>query len=476
MIIVWIILAVFAVLTAICLFRAVQCRKNAPKPEGACRLVTEDERLLHGEHLQKMLQCRTVSVRGSYDDAEFAKLRQTVRELFPLLHEKAEFRSFSEDCWIYRLPGKDPSRNIMLMSHHDVVDVDDAWTKPPFAGLISEGKIWGRGVLDTKAPLYAEMAALEALLQKGFVPACNVWLGSSHNEELGGDGIPEALKYFQKEGIAFEVILDEGGAVIPPALGGMRCADNAAIAVHEKGRYYLNCKAEAASSHVSLTAANRASPTERMAAFIREATNNARYIRRLNLQVRAMFTHLAPYCSFPLTMLFSNLWLFGGLLKTVMPKLNPTAGGMIGTFVSCNKIQGSTTLCTAELWFRFVCEEDGEQDLATLRKLAAKYDISVEIDPKSEYHAPADMSRPQFPYLKDCIRAVFPTSPSFPMILPAGTDARTLTDVCPCVLRFAPIRMSKTQFASIHGADENLDLDALALCVDFYRIFVENYQ
>ena len=189
-----------------------------------------------------------------------------------------------------------------------------------------------------------------------------------------------------------------------------------------------------------------------------------------------MFTHMAPYCSFPMAMLFSNLWLFGGIIKAIMPKMNPMAGGMIGTFVACNKIQGTGTLCTAEVWFRYVSEADGEQDLATLRKIADRHGISVEIDPRSEFHAPADMTKPQFAYLKECIRAVFPQTPSIPNILPAGTDARTLTDVCPCVLRFAPIRMSKTQFASIHGADENLDLDSLALCVDFYKHFVTTYK
>lgn len=426
--------------------------------------------------LQQLLRCRTVSVCGSYDDTEFAKLRDVVRALFPLVHSRMETMTFSDDCWIYRLKGRDESRNIMLMSHHDVVPEGNGWTRPAFDGEIADGRIWGRGVLDTKGSLFAELSALEELLAEGYEPPCNVWLGSSHNEELGGDGIPEALRYFQAQGITFEVILDEGGAVIPAVMGGMKCEKNAAISVHEKGRYYLNCTAEAPDSHASLAAADRASPTERMAAFVREVTDNRIYLKRLNPQVRAMFAHLAPYCSFPLAMLFSNLWLFGGLLKTVMPRLNPQAGGMVGTFTTCNKIEGTLTRCTAQVWMRHVSEEDGEKDLALIRRIAEKYGITVEIDPKSEYHGPADMSKPQFSYLKDCIAAVYPQYPAMPFILPAGTDARTLTEICPCVLRFAPIRMSKQQFASIHGADENLDLDALVLCVDFYRHFLRNYR
>jgi len=55
-------------------------------------------------------------------------------------------------------------------------------------------------------------------------------------------------------------------------------------------------------------------------------------------------------------------------------------------------------------------------------------------------------------------------------------DARTLTDVCPCVVRFAPIRLSKAQLASVHSVDENMDLAAVGDCVAFYRRLLEQYE
>ena len=62
------------------------------------------------------------------------------------------------------------------------------------------------------------------------------------------------------------------------------------------------------------------------------------------------------------------------------------------------------------------------------------------------------------------------------MILPAGTDARTLTDICPCVLRFAPITLSKQQLGSVHAENENIDLVSIAEAVAFYKYFVRNYK
>lgn len=432
----------------------------------------------YAQRLQKMIQCRTISVKGSYDDTEFSKLRNLMEELFPKIHKISERKIFSEDCWVYCIKGKDASRNILLMSHHDVVDVSDQWEHDPFSGEICDGKIWGRGTVDTKTPLFGEFSALEELLAEGYVPACNVYLASSHNEELGGDGIPKALEYFKEQGISFEVILDEGGAVIDPPLGGMKCKKCAMVAVHEKGRYYLECTADAAQAHSGLTGAVTKSPIERMNDFIQEINHSDPFVRRLNPQITAMFEHLAPHCGFPMKFLFSNLWCFGGILTKFLPKLNAQAGGLLGTTCSFTKIEGSNekNQCTATAFLRPVDSKDLEKDLENFRSIAAKHGISVTQSEKSEYHEPADMSLAPFSYTMDCIKQIFPEDPAAPFILPAGTDARTLTEICPCVLRFAPIRLSAAQLASVHADNENIDVEAVNDCVRFYKYFLRNYR
>ena len=65
------------------------------------------------------------------------------------------------------------------MSHHDVVDVEGEWSYPPFSGE-------------------------EELLKEGWLPPCNVYLVSSHNEEVAGNGVPLALERFKENQIAFE--------------------------------------------------------------------------------------------------------------------------------------------------------------------------------------------------------------------------------------------------------------------------------
>ena len=476
MIVLYIILAIIVVLCAVLLLNAALQTKGARKLEGQHPTFTGEQLEVYGNTFARMIRCATVSVKDSYDDTEFAKLRKVVEEDFPLLHQKAERRILSADCWMYKIPGKDQSRNILLMSHHDVVATDNDWTMPAFEGIIRDGKVYGRGAADTKGSLCAILFAAEEMLRDGVTPPVNLYILSSHNEELGGDGMSATLAYCQENGITFEAILDEGGAIVEPPLAGMDCEMCAMVAVHEKGRLKLKCTVEHESSHVSLTAF-KGNPVERMSQFIQEITTKNIFIRRLNPQTRAMFGALAPYCKLPMKVLLSNLWLFGGLLTKVLPKLNATAGGMVGTTCNFQDINGSVTskVCTSSVMLRNINEEDLKKDYASFKAVADKYGITLETQ-RDEYYAPANMSSPAYRYTFDCLAKVFPRFPAAPYILPAGTDAWRLTPICDCVLRFAPTRMSKQQLGSIHSADENLDIAAIGEAAAFYKYFVKNYQ
>ena len=477
MVILYAILAIIVILAAVLLINAAIASAKARKLVGNHPAFTEEELKSYGETFARMLRCATVSVKDSYDDTEFAKLREVVAQDFPLLHQKAERQILADDCWMYKIPGKDQTRNILLMSHHDVVPAEsEGWDYEPFSGTITDGKVYGRGAADTKGSLCAILFAAEEMLREGITPPVNLYIVSSHNEELGGDGMAATLEYCQKNGITFEVILDEGGAIVEPPLAGMNCEMCSMVAVHEKGRLKLKCTVKNESSHVSLTAF-KGNPVERMSQFIQEITTKNIFIRRLHPETRGLFTGLAPYCKLPMKLLLSNLWLFGGLLTKVLPKLNATAGGMVGTTCNFQTIEGNVNSkeCTASVMLRNVNEEDLKADVAAFKAVADKYGITLETE-RDEYYAPADMASPAYAYTMDCLAKVFPRYPAAPYILPAGTDAWRLTPVCNCVLRFAPTRMSKQQLGSIHAENENLDISAIAEAAAFYKYFVRNYK
>ncbi|MEE1505154.1 MAG: M20/M25/M40 family metallo-hydrolase [Acutalibacteraceae bacterium] len=468
--------SVILIFIGVLIFNALKVKIKSRKLTNEIIHKTKEEQTEYAQKLGEMIRCETVSKKDEFDDTEFKKLRETVEKLFPLVHEKCERMVFSDDCWIYKLKGKDESRNIMVMSHHDVVEAKGDWLHPGFCGEIFDDALWGRGAVDTKTPLFAEFQALEELLNEGFIPETNLFIGSSHNEEIAGDGIPTALKYFEEQGIIFETILDEGGAIIDPPLAGMKCKC-AMMAVHEKGIHRLICTAKEGNSHTGL-AANVNTPVARMSAFITEVNSKNIFIRRLYPEVRAMFENLCPYTPFVMTILFSNIWCFGGLLKWAMPKLNAQAGAMIGTSCSFNEISGSRDdkKCTAKAMLRTVNDEDLKKDIEAIKKIAEKYGVEIENGENNEYHKPADMTKPAFAYTRNCIADIFPSVASAAYILPAGTDARHLSDICDCVIRFAPIEMDSQQFASVHSENENISLKAIGNAVAFYKHYMKNYK
>src|SRR6266478_7042719 len=58
----------------------------------------------------------------------------------------------------------DPSRALLLVAHMDVVGVDKSkWTVDPFGATMKDGYLYGRGAVDDKGMLAANLAAFVAL-------------------------------------------------------------------------------------------------------------------------------------------------------------------------------------------------------------------------------------------------------------------------------------------------------------------------
>jgi len=76
-------------------------------------------------------------------------------------------------------------RVVVLDVHTDTVTVEHM-TDPPFDGRIEDGRVWGRGALDTKASLGVITALLDAWQQQGRRPEPTLLVVGSASEEAGG--------------------------------------------------------------------------------------------------------------------------------------------------------------------------------------------------------------------------------------------------------------------------------------------------
>jgi succinyl-diaminopimelate desuccinylase len=75
---------------------------------------------------------------------------------------------------------------VHLNGHIDVVPPGDGWTLDPFAGVVRDGRIFGRGVCDMKAGLAAAVYAAEAIARAGVTLPGTLEISGTVDEESGG--------------------------------------------------------------------------------------------------------------------------------------------------------------------------------------------------------------------------------------------------------------------------------------------------
>jgi succinyl-diaminopimelate desuccinylase len=87
-------------------------------------------------------------------------------------------------------------RCLLLEGHTDVVTEGDphAWTSPPFAAEMRDGRIYGRGAADMKSGLAAAMIALAAFKRAGVTPKGKLLVGALADEEDAMIGVRHLVK------------------------------------------------------------------------------------------------------------------------------------------------------------------------------------------------------------------------------------------------------------------------------------------
>ena len=445
--------------------------------------VTPEVNASYVEKLSRMVACKTVWTQDGENEAEFQRFYSLMEELFPNLTAKAKKLTFGGGCFFYVIEGKDATRNILLMSHHDVVEGSPDWQTDPFQPVEKDGWLYGRGTIDTKTPLFAELQAAEELLAEGCqFQGINLYIGSSNNEEVCGDGMVLATEYFKKEGIRFHAVIDEGGAITEGQIPGVSCK-SAVVAVHEKSRHMFRCLAEIDAKGHGGFGGSQDSAVERLSRFITEVSDKKDKIYKGHFypEVRATFERHVPYMSFPMNFLFGNIGIFAPIIKKIMMGI-PAASAMLSTGLSFTTVtagdprgpQIRAKTAEATMFLRCVREEDLYAGLEKIKAIGNKYGVTIQ-EVERDYCVPTDFEGDAYKTVEALLHENFPDVAVVPFLLTAGTDARRFTDVADNILRFAPIDLNKKQFATIHAADEHIGIENIGQCVAFYKDLIGRF-
>ena len=149
------------------------------------------------------------------------------------------------------LRGDGRKQPLMLLNHTDVVPVErEYWDEEPFAGVVRNGEIWGRGTLDMKGLGVAELITVLLLKRAGLPLARDVVFLAVADEEAGGTRGIEWLEANHPEALAAEYVINEGGGGSTELFGVKRPVFTVTTA--EKGPLWLRLVAEGRAGHGSV--------------------------------------------------------------------------------------------------------------------------------------------------------------------------------------------------------------------------------
>lgn len=164
-------------------------------------------------HLQALIRMNTVNPPGN--EIAVARYLEGVLKAEGIethLFEPAPGRG----ALVARLRGNGSRQPVLLLAHMDVVGVEpDKWTVDPFAAVIRDGYLYGRGAIDDKGMLAANLETMLLLkrhvVNRGGTLARDVVFVANSDEEAGGDWGMGWLLENHPELVRAEFALNEGG-------------------------------------------------------------------------------------------------------------------------------------------------------------------------------------------------------------------------------------------------------------------------
>jgi acetylornithine deacetylase/succinyl-diaminopimelate desuccinylase-like protein len=151
---------------------------------------------------------------------------------------------------VARLRGAADGPTLCLLGHADTVPADASeWSRDPWSGDVADGEVWGRGALDMKGQVAAEVAAVVALASSGWRPARGELLVvTTADEEAGATYGAKWLCEERPDLVRSDIVVNEGGGTALERDGRRLYA----VALGEKGVFRLTLRAHGRAGHGSL--------------------------------------------------------------------------------------------------------------------------------------------------------------------------------------------------------------------------------
>ena len=410
-------------------------------------------------YLQEYIRIQTVNPPGN--EREGAKFLKKIFEKESIPCQIFE-PSPGRGSILATLTGSGKKKSVLLLSHIDVVPAEKGrWEVEPFAGVIKDGYLYGRGTLDDKSMGIVEMMALLILKREGIPLQRDILFFASADEETGGrwgvqwgmENIP-ALK-------ESEFAVNEGGYVI---LNEKGLSDRYEISNGQKVIFQIQLKTEGTSGHASMPTPDN--PNVKLIRALGEVTKWETPFKILPM-VKEYFSKIAPKQSPEDRPFYEDIEkslshpAFAEKLTS-----NPIYNAMVRDTISLTVLQGGSkaNVIPSESSATFDCRLiPGTSKEEFLKEIKKKLGDGIQIKAAAESQSllPSSLDTPLYKAIQKFAAENDPDCPVVPLLLPGATDSRFLRGKGIITYDFCPFRLTEKEIMRVHGNNERIALENL---------------
>jgi acetylornithine deacetylase/succinyl-diaminopimelate desuccinylase-like protein len=370
---------------------------------------------------------------------------------------------------IARIPGNGTKRAVILLAHMDVVSVErEKWSCDPFAGEVRDGYLYGRGAIDDKGMLAANLMTMlllkRELLKSGEILSRDVVFIATSDEEAGGEWGMGWLAEHHPDLLDAEFALNEGGRTRIIAGGRTYLAVQSA----EKISHVITVTASGTGGHAAIPLPDN--PIFRLARALESLSRYAEPVMLTEI-TRRFFSSLAaiwPNASEKEAMLdlvsgeparveagarvLSRTNVFNAVLR------NGISPAMLSGGTQFNVIPASAE---AVLNVRTLPGHSIDKVVNRMRAVVSEPGVTIEITARGQEAPASDPSSAMFSALADASHEIDPSIAVVPYLSTGVTDSARLRRLGVQAYGVLPFPMEEADEKRMHGADERVPIASL---------------
>jgi acetylornithine deacetylase/succinyl-diaminopimelate desuccinylase-like protein len=366
---------------------------------------------------------------------------------------------------VARLAGTGAKRPLVLFNHMDVVLPERPyWSVDPFAGVLKDGYVYGRGALDMKTTGLLEAVVMINARRSGRPLLRDLIFVATADEEVNAEGVTWLVEKRPDLLRGAEFLINEGG-VIEGSGGTVRSWD---VGVTEKCPFWVKVTARGRPGHGSQPFAR----DNAVLALLRGLGRLADYRTPIRITSAAEAFFRARAAAQPPETAAKFRDIRAAVKDAVFLKTledDPYHNAIIRNTISITMLQGAPqtniipTVAEARLDIRLLPDEDPKAFLEEIRRVMAEPSLTLE--PYGAW-----ISATASPVDSEMMRAIdrararhHPAAALAPTILTGWTESAMMRPLGIQAYGFEPYVLDQAEQARAHGNDERISVDNVLL-------------